>query len=53
MKCHTCKTIMECVDDVNEDTFRADFLECPKCNSKATVTFGNRGEYISKVEWER
>lgn len=53
MKCITCKTEMKCIDDVNEISTRIDWLECPKCKSKAEVTFGSNGEYIEKVIWDR
>jgi Zn finger protein HypA/HybF involved in hydrogenase expression len=53
MKCHTCATIMKCYDDVNEVHARIDWVKCPKCGSKATITYGNYGEYIEKVEWRR
>jgi Zn finger protein HypA/HybF involved in hydrogenase expression len=53
MKCFTCKTEMKCTDDINEETVRIDWLECPKCNSNAYVSYGNHGEYIEKVVWKR
>ena len=54
MKCHTCKTEMICYNDVNEISTRIDFEKCPKCNSKADITYGNNGEYALKVVlWER
>lgn len=53
MKCFTCKTVMKCIDDVNDISTRIDFVECPKCNSKANIIYGNNGEYIDKVEWFR
>ena len=53
MKCMTCKTEMECIDDVNNNEIRIDWLECPKCKSRAEVIFGNCGEYIKKVIWNR
>jgi len=31
MKCITCKTIMICIDDVNEISTSIDFVKCPKC----------------------
>lgn len=49
MECLTCKTQMECVDDVNEISTRIDWLECPKCGSKAEIQFGDRGKFIEKV----
>lgn len=39
------KTVMKTIDD----TSVIDLLECPKCKSKAVVTYGNNGEYIVKV----
>ncbi len=53
MKCLTCKTEMKCIDDVNEIHARIDFVECPKCKSKADIIYGNNGEYIKKVIWRR
>jgi hypothetical protein len=53
MKCHTCKTRMECTSDVNEINIRIDWLECPKCKSTSEVHFGNNGEYIEKAIWNR
>ena len=53
MKCHTCKTEMKCVNDVNEEIARIDWLECPKCKSTAEVHFGNHGEYVEKIIWKR
>lgn len=53
MKCFTCKTEMECVDDVNQEHIRIDWFQCPKCGSKATMIYqGNRG-YVTEVKWER
>lgn len=53
MKCITCSTIMKCVSDVNDISTRIDFVECPKCHSKANIIYGNNGEYISEVNWKR
>lgn len=53
MKCHTCKTVMECYDDVNDVGVRIDWVKCPKCSSTAEIRYGNNGEYIEKVVWER
>jgi len=53
MKCITCKTIMVCIDDVNDISTRIDFVECPKCGSKADIIYGNNGEYINQVNWWR
>jgi Zn finger protein HypA/HybF involved in hydrogenase expression len=53
MKCLTCKTEMECKDDVNDVSTRIDWVVCPKCGSTAEITYGNNGEYIEKVFWER
>lgn len=53
MKCVTCKTKMECIDDVNETHTRIDFVKCPKCGSTANIIYGDNGEYIKKVEWQR
>ena len=53
MKCYTCKTKMKCYDDVVAIGTRLDFLKCPLCNSKATIHYGNDGEYITGVEWKR
>jgi Zn finger protein HypA/HybF involved in hydrogenase expression len=53
MKCHTCKTQMKCTDDVNDQTVRVDWFECPKCHSTSEIHYGNNGEYIEKVIWKR
>lgn len=53
MKCFTCCTRMKCVNDVNEISTRIDWLECPKCGSKAEIIFGNNGEYYDKITWSR
>ena len=53
MKCHTCKTVMKCVNDVNEISVRIDWVECPKCGSKADIIYGDHGEYIREVHWTR
>lgn len=53
MKCQTCKTVMKCVDDVNEVTQRIDFEECPKCKSTAEIYYGNNGEYVDRIIWKR
>lgn len=53
MKCITCKTQMKCVSDVNNISVRIDFVECPKCGSKADIIYGNNGEYVDKVNWRR
>jgi len=53
MKCITCKTIMICIDDVNDISTRIDFVKCPKCGSKADIIYGNNGEYINQVNWWR
>lgn len=53
MKCYTCKSTMRCYDDINNEMSRVDYYECTKCKSKALVIYGNNGEYINKVVWER
>lgn len=53
MECVTCKTKMICVDDVNDMGARIDWLECPKCKSKAEIIYGERGKYIEKLVWKR
>ena len=54
MKCFTCGTEMKCVDDVNEISTRIDFVECPKCKSKADIVYENNNcEYIKEVNWKR
>ncbi len=53
MKCITCATTMKCVNDVNDISIRIDWVECPKCKSKAEIQYGNNGEFMSKVIWER
>lgn len=53
MKCFTCKSTMECVDDINVETCRIDWFKCPKCNSRAEVNYGGGGEYIKEVKWIR
>lgn len=53
MKCITCKTEMKCENDVNDISTRIDWLVCPKCNSSTEVEYGNNGEYITKLIWER
>ena len=53
VKCLTCKTEMMCIDDVNDIGTRIDWVECPKCKSKAEIQYGNNGEYILKVIWTR
>lgn len=53
MKCFTCKDEMKCIDDANDLGVRIDWYQCPRCNSKAEVNYGNGGEYIDKIIWER
>ena len=53
MKCITCKTQMKCVSDVSDIYVRIDFVECPKCGSKADIIYGNNGEYVDQVNWRR
>ena len=53
MECFTCHDRMECVDDINEAVVRLDLLRCKRCGSEATVTYGQNGKYIAKVEWSR
>lgn len=53
MRCFTCKTEMKCYNDVCEEGARIDFVECPKCQSRADIIYGNRGEYINRVLWFR
>jgi hypothetical protein len=44
---------MKCTDDVNQETVRIDWLECPKCGSKAEIRYYNHGECIEKAIWIR
>jgi Zn finger protein HypA/HybF involved in hydrogenase expression len=44
---------MKCVDDVNDISVRIDFVECPKCGSKADIIYENNGEYVKEVNWRR
>ena len=44
---------MVCFNDVNDEHIRMDALRCPKCESKAVITYGNNGKYIQQVEWKR
>ena len=53
MKCFTCKTEMICEDDVNDIIVRIDWEKCPKCGSKAEIDYGEQGEYVNKIIWER
>lgn len=53
MNCLTCHDLMVCYDDVNTMTIRIDFVRCKRCGSKATITYGDKGRYISKVTWQR
>lgn len=53
MKCLTCKTEMECYDDVNDEHARIDWEKCPKCGSKAEIVYGDNGEYILEANWKR
>jgi len=53
MKCLTCQTTMKCYDDVNDISVRIDWVKCPKCGSQAEIQYGNNGEYIEKVIWNR
>ena len=50
MECFTCHDRMDCVDDINEAVVRLDLLRCKRCGSEATVTYGQNGKYIAKVE---
>ena len=52
MKCLTCGENMECYDDINDDCRRIDFVKCPKCGSKAIITYSSDG-YKSSVHWSR
>lgn len=53
MDCLTCGTKMKCVNDVNEESARIDFVECPKCGSKADIIYHSRKGWIEKVNWKR
>lgn len=53
MECLTCKTKMECYDDINYYSMRIDWLKCPKCDSKAEIHYDRNSEYIEKVTWKR
>ena len=53
MKCYSCDSKMKCVDDIVTDWLRMDFFKCKRCHSKASVTYGKKGEYVLKVEWEK
>ena len=53
MKCLTCGESMKCINDVCEESARIDFVECPKCNSAATICFDVKEGFITKVEWKR
>ena len=53
MRCLTCSTIMKCVNDVNESHTRIDFVECPKCDSKADIIISVNNGHIEKVNWTR
>lgn len=53
MECITCKEKMVCYDDVNATHARIDWLNCPKCESKAEVNYSVTKGYITKVTWTR
>lgn len=53
MECFTCKTKMDCFNDVNDISIRIDWVKCPKCNSEAQIDYGQNGKYIEKVLWKR
>jgi hypothetical protein len=44
---------MRCVDDVNDEAVRIDWLKCERCGSKAEIVYGRNGRYIEKVTWNR
>ena len=52
MKCFTCKVDMVCVDDVNFEGVRIDFMECPKCKSSADISY-DRNMNIKEINWSR
>ena len=53
MECFTCKAEMKCIDDMCQETYRADKVQCPKCGSVALITYNPKKGYIEKVEWHR
>jgi DNA-directed RNA polymerase subunit RPC12/RpoP len=53
MECLTCKTKMECTDDINDISTRIDWVECPKCGSTAEILYYENGKYIKQVLWNR
>ena len=53
IRCMLCNEPMVCYDDINTCTVRVDFVRCTLCNSKAIVTYGDRGGHVAKVEWVR
>jgi DNA-directed RNA polymerase subunit RPC12/RpoP len=53
-ECMTCHERMVCVDDVVTQSLRLDFLECPKCKSRAEVEYNSYGTcYIKGFKWWR
>jgi hypothetical protein len=53
LDCIMCGTEMICTNDVNEEMYRIDFVDCPKCKSQATVIYEDRGKVVSRIEWRR
>ena len=53
MNCYTCKSEMECVDDLVSKIVEVEWFECPKYGSKVEISYGNCGEYITNATWQR
>lgn len=53
MKCFTCSTEMQNVNDVVMSSVRIDWKQCPKCGSEAQINYHPRELFIESVYWKR
>lgn len=49
--CVKCRTKMDCIDDINYDTVRIDYYQCPNCKSQETVQYNPHSMELIKLEW--
>ena len=53
MKCFTCNTEMNDVDDIVNQNIRIDWKKCPRCGSVAEVQLHPKDNYPIKIIWKR
>lgn len=52
MECPRCRVQMICKNDVNDETVRIDWLECPWCGVKTTIEYKDHGKEIKRISCE-